>query len=275
MNRTPNTCSIGGCSAPVRAKGMCPKHYDRVRRNGAPDPKPRPATTDRFWAKVRKTSTCWIWTSTISKSGYGRFGINSKTVAAHRFSWESLNGPVPEGLVLDHLCRVRHCVNPEHLEPVTNGENILRGIGPAAINKRKTHCKRGHVLTPRKGYPGTRECRPCIAEGGSVRSRRLAAEARQAKQLRREQQYARFVLTAQAKEVKVSGPQVVMIGGSNYRVENQEGETMLVSMLGTAYRVGKGISKPASLAKGSPIRKDGKVVRVLNIDGYVEVIPTA
>ena len=83
---------------------------------------------ERFWNKVNKTEGCWLWTAALSH-GYGRFG---KGGAAHRLAWEDRNGPIPEGLVLDHLCRVPRCVNPEHLEPVTHRENTLTRCAPLA-----------------------------------------------------------------------------------------------------------------------------------------------
>jgi hypothetical protein len=100
---------------------------------------------NHFFNKVNKTlDGCWLWTGAINASGYGGVNINSKYYVAHRVSYEYLLGPVPEGLFLDHLCRVRNCVNPEHLEPVTHKENALRGMSPFAKNARKTHCPKGH-----------------------------------------------------------------------------------------------------------------------------------
>jgi hypothetical protein len=190
MNGTPKTCTVEGCDAASRAKGMCQKHYTRQRKTGTTDPRPTLTVEQRFWSKVNKTSTCWLWTGTLAE-GYGSFYAVNSNMPAHRFAWEELRGEIPEGLVLDHVCRVHRCVNPAHLEPVTNGENVLRGIGPAAINKRKTHCQNGHVLTPRKGYPRQRECRPCIADIDRERSQQM-------KQLRRERRSAKFVLAAKA-----------------------------------------------------------------------------
>lgn len=111
---------------------------------------------DRFWAKVNKTETCWLWTAQIDAKGYGRFAVNSRPVRAHRFAFERLVGPIPVGLELDHLCRVTSCCNPSHLEAVTPAENKRRA--------RKTHCLRGHEFTTENTRPardGTRLCREC------------------------------------------------------------------------------------------------------------------
>jgi hypothetical protein len=100
----------------------------------------------RFWERVNKTLTCWLWTGSLVRDGYGSLRANGRQIYAHRYSWELVNGPVPDGLTLDHLCRNRGCVKPAHLEPVTWRTNILRGFGPSAVNARKTHCIRGHLL---------------------------------------------------------------------------------------------------------------------------------
>ena len=119
----------------------------------------------RFWSKVNKTATCWLWTASTAR-GYGIFWNGRRKVVAHRISYELFVGFIPNELQLDHLCRVRHCVNPGHLEPVTQQENILRGEGEAAVNARKTHCKRGHPfsgdnLYMRPAYNNRRKSRAC------------------------------------------------------------------------------------------------------------------
>ncbi len=117
---------------------------------------------ERFWSKVEKTPTCWLWHGARSK-GYGQFSVNGKLIRAHRLAYEDTVGPIPAGLTLDHLCRVHACVNPTHLEPVDNRTNVLRGVGPSALNARQTHCQYGHRFTESNIYwsPKGRLCRIC------------------------------------------------------------------------------------------------------------------
>ena len=117
----------------------------------------------RFMRHVEKSDECWLWRGAKHGFGYGQFhGSQGKMVDAHRFAYEMFVGPIPEGLTIDHLCRIRNCVNPAHLEPVTLRENILRGEN---ANKSKTHCKRGHPFDSRNTYwrQGERSCRTCRA----------------------------------------------------------------------------------------------------------------
>jgi hypothetical protein len=127
---------------------------------------------DRFWAKVDKDGPggCWLWVGKIDSYGYGQFRIGLRAdrtrrmVAVHRFAYELEVGPIPEGLTIDHLCRIRRCVNPAHLEPVTARVNNLRADGTSARNAKKTHCPRGHAYDLLNTYvdpDGRRHCRAC------------------------------------------------------------------------------------------------------------------
>jgi hypothetical protein len=120
----------------------------------------------RFWEKVEKADGCWLWTGGLLKGGYGQYSLERKCRQAHRLSYEMLVGRIPAGMVIDHLCREPRCVNPEHLEVVTRGENVARGGGPTAENARKTECRNGHPLAPGNLVPnkqGWRVCRACRA----------------------------------------------------------------------------------------------------------------
>ena len=124
------------------------------------------SAVDRFWAKVNKTDSCWLWTGSTSR-GYGQFRVGNKVVPAHRWAYQQAKGPIPKGLELDHLCRVRHCVNPDHLEAVTNSVNWLRGQHPSAVSHRSSHCHRGHPFTEANTYilkNKYRRCRTCDRE---------------------------------------------------------------------------------------------------------------
>lgn len=127
-------------------------------------------------AKVKvEAAGCWVWTGLLSSSGYGRLYDPElrRTVPAHRASYEAHVGPIPPGLQLDHLCRVRACVNPSHLEPVTQTENVLRGEGPTARRARADECVNGHPLAGDNLYVhptrGHRLCRACMAKANRER----------------------------------------------------------------------------------------------------------
>ncbi len=120
----------------------------------------------RISSKIEQVteSGCWIWIAYTHKQGYGRVSINNKVYNAHRVVYETLRGPIGYQLELDHLCRVRCCVNPDHLEAVTHKENVLRGNGIMASYIRRTHCKRGHPLQDSNKYfmkNGYWRCRAC------------------------------------------------------------------------------------------------------------------
>lgn len=131
----------------------------------------------RFWAKVdrRTKGECWPWLGGKNPKGYGRYHVGPRQVQAHRFAYELTIGPVPDGLVLDHLCRNPGCANPYHCQPVTSRENTLRGQGPAAQAAQRTHCPQGHPYdTIRQGW---RACSVCLKEQ-AARQREVHREHR-------------------------------------------------------------------------------------------------
>jgi len=121
----------------------------------------------KFWGKVRFTDTCWIWTAgkhgrKSMPLGYGRFRVKSYVMQAHRLAYELIRAQqIPAGLVIDHLCRVSICVNPDHMEVVTQVVNAQR-----QVKEPKTHCKRGHRFTAATEYwrspPGRKSSRQCL-----------------------------------------------------------------------------------------------------------------
>lgn len=133
----------------------------------------------RIQAKITPNGVtgCWEWTGCRTSTGYGRAWNGHRADWAHRVLYRLVIGEIPSGLVLDHLCRVRHCVNPAHLEPVTDLVNTLRGINPEVTRSRhrdKAFCKRGHPLfgsNMRIDARGHRNCRQCQAMYG--RNRRI------------------------------------------------------------------------------------------------------
>lgn len=141
------------------------------------------APEERFWNYVDATGDCWEWTGSRNPNGYGRFCPTSHTsTTAHRFAWQALIGPIPDEMEVDHLCRNRGCVNPDHLEVVTHHENCHRGYLVWMVHRARTHCKHGHAFTPEntgEQYHGGRFCRIC--QNGYSRKSRASARLRRAK----------------------------------------------------------------------------------------------
>lgn len=173
------TCTVSGCNRVHYAKGFCSTHYRRHRNPLVLPPEPLRI----FWSKVRVLDGCWEWQGMINQDGYGLISVKGKRVLAHRWAYEAFIGPIGDDLTIDHLCRNRRCVMPDHLEPVTRRINTLRGETVTAQNARKTHCQNGHEFTPENTYiiPGTgsRLCRTCSraykAEWKRRRRQQLAA----------------------------------------------------------------------------------------------------
>lgn len=192
-------CFIDGCDGGSAARGMCHSHYERWRRSGGVrigGPLFRRGDVlGRFWAKVDKDGPlpgdetlaaglgpCWIWTASQHGKGYGSTTYQGRLLSAHRASFVIHGGVLIDGMDIDHLCRVRLCVNPEHLEQVTHAENIKRG-DTGITWRSKTHCLRGHPFddenthwfTTARGGSG-RSCRACARERTrQSRLRQLAA----------------------------------------------------------------------------------------------------
>lgn len=131
----------------------------------------------RFELQVNRTNSCWLWRGTIDGRGYAAFKVNGRMTLVHRWSYERAKGAIPDGWFIDHLCLVKSCVNPDHLEAVTPRENTRRAPwGPAGANAAKTHCIRGHAFTPentRINNRGQRGCLTCIRKADREAKRLL------------------------------------------------------------------------------------------------------
>lgn len=183
-------CNAPGCDNPRGqriVRGYCRKHLYRWQKYGDPLAVERViaqgSPEERWMTKVVVESPgCWIWQGHTESRGYGLYRYTvGRSMSAHRWVWEYLVGPIPDGLQLDHLCQVKCCVNPDHLEPVTARENSLRTYSVFANYARRTHCKHGHEYTPEntRYYPHTGNARHCLT--CEREHSRKSAEARKAR----------------------------------------------------------------------------------------------
>lgn len=167
-------CSVTGCDRQAHSRTYCTKHYQRWRKHGDPERVEIISSRGGFTRDdrvsqgcVKVASGCWEWQGNTDEDGYGQVFWEGKSYRAHRFSYETYVGPIPDGLVLDHLCRNHGCVNPEHVEPVTQRVNVMRGEGIAQANAVKTRCINGHEFTAENTNitpQGWRDCRTCSRE---------------------------------------------------------------------------------------------------------------
>lgn len=162
-------CSIPTCDVLAVARTWCHRHWKLWRRHGDPQGGKSNlkglSAIQRFWLQIDKTDTCWLWTGNRTRLGYALFRNEfGNKEAVHVFAYRTLKEPIPAGLEIDHLCKVRHCANPQHLEAVTRQENIRRSDCPAGLHARKTHCIHGHKFSPQNTYireHGRRRCKTC------------------------------------------------------------------------------------------------------------------
>lgn len=156
------TCSGVGCERTSHARGLCGKHYQRWAKHGDPEfVAAAPTQADRIaylMGNIDEAQGHWLWRNRLNRLGYATAYVGGKDLSAHRFAYELLVGPIPASFHIHHRCKVRHCVNPDHLVALPleshREEHLL------------THCRKGHEFTPTNTYerpdrPGTRECRAC------------------------------------------------------------------------------------------------------------------
>lgn len=157
------------------------RYQARKRGEDVPRRKAGPAVRplrERFEENAIKSQDgCWEWSGSHDRAGYPRLGVRrdgtKTTVGAHRLAYEFYVGPIPDGLVIDHLCRNPGCVNPEHLEAVTNLVNFMRGQHRSAVTARENKCQRGHEFTPENTIIIVKRCKACVK--AKIQERRAAS----------------------------------------------------------------------------------------------------
>lgn len=187
IRRTATICAVDGCPKPRSRRNWCSMHDARERLTGTTDAKPKPTLSERFWSRVDKNGPspeyrpdlgpCWLWTGAVSagrngQKGYGVFTDEKcRRSGAHACSYIISGRVIPKGYEVDHLCMVKLCVNPSHLEAVTQAENRRRADVAYGIRAAQTHCKHRHEYTPENTL---------WVDGGKHRACRTCTKARDA-----------------------------------------------------------------------------------------------
>jgi len=159
------------CQTPNTNPEFCSRAcaYESFRRRAAAQ---RLTMIGELWLRIEPepNSGCWLFVGSQTSDGYGELKIARRPHYAHRLAYEAYRGPIPDGLEIDHLCRVRCCVNPWHLEVVTHLVNTLRSLAPMALNLSKQECPRGHEydIVKRDGARGCRTCKNDLARARNI-----------------------------------------------------------------------------------------------------------
>lgn len=173
-------CEIAWCSSKHYARGWCYNHYMQWFRTGKVREEPPLTLEQRFWSRVDKTATCWLWTGILFPAGYGQIKVNGKVSPAHRIAWYLTTGSMPAGY-LHHSCGVKRCVNPAHLHLHDRKSHAAehKRLGNASGHGRETHCPAGHAYDEKNTHvdrSGSRHCRRCGRDRARARYQRRREE---------------------------------------------------------------------------------------------------